>query len=189
MTDVKQLYVDLIRKRSQENEKAIALLFDANLFGMCMATLRQELDSFIRVLYLGRISDFNERERLMSQTLAGEKWTVLTPNGKLKQITDRDLVDKSTELKSYVQYVYKFGCSFIHLSDFHNYATINPFDKLDYTEQFDIKLYLNQYHGFPRSGELTVNNISNIVPAIFKKVSENMSYYLSVILNNGMIET
>lgn len=115
----------------KKNKKALFLIVSRILFGNCISILRQELDSFVRVIYLGQISDFNERERLMSQTLSGEKW-ILTSNNKLKQITEKDMVDKANELKGYVHYVYKFGCGFIHLSDFHDYATTNPFDKLDY---------------------------------------------------------
>jgi hypothetical protein len=188
MTDIKQKYISLIQKRSGENEKALRLLFTQNLIGNCVSTLRQELDSFIRVMYLGRISDFSERERLMNQTLLGEKWSVLTANNKWRQITDKEMVEKSTELKGYIQYVYKFGCGFIHLSDFHNYKTKNPFDKLDYSEQFDIIFYLHQYHSFPRDRDLTIENITSLIPAIFEKISANMAYYFDAILNDGMIE-
>ena len=123
MLEIKQKYIELIRNRSEENSKAIKALFDQRLIGNCLSTLRQELDSFIRIIFLGRITDLNERERLMNQTLIGEKWKELTVNNKWQQITDRDMVEKSTEIKGYIQYVYKFGCAFIHLSDFHNYKT------------------------------------------------------------------
>ena len=188
MTDIKQKYIALIKKRSEENGKALRLSFEQNLFGNCISILRQELDSFIRLMYLGRISDFNQRERLISQTLSGEKWSVLTSNNKLKQITDKEMVEKASELKGYIQYVYKFGCGFIHLSNFHDYNTTNPFDKLDFVEQFDIKLYLNQYHGFSRSNELTVANISNLIPNVFEKISKNMTCYFGAILHDRMIE-
>lgn len=188
MTDIRQKYISLIQNRSEENKKALTLLVSQRLFGNCISILRQELDSFVRVIYLGQISDFNERERLMNQTLSGEKWTVLTPNNKWKQITDKDMVCKADELKGYVHYVYKFGCGFIHLSDFHDYVTTNPFDKLDYSEQFDIVFYLHQYHGFSRDRELTVENISNLIPAIFDKISSNLAYYFGSILNNNIID-
>lgn len=188
MTDLRQNYIALIQKRSEENRQSLQLLFEQQLFGNCVAILRQELDSFVRILYLGRIPDAKERERLMHQTLSGEKWTVLTANNKMRQITDKEMVEKATELKGYVHYVYKFGCGFIHLSDFHDYAKSNPFDRLEYAQQFDIKLYLHQYHGFPRSTELSVANISYLLPDVFKKISENMVYYFGPILSDAMIE-
>jgi len=76
MADIRRKYISLIQNRSEENKKALTLLFSQGLFGNYVSILRQELDSFIRVMYLGRISDFDERERMMNQTLLGEKWTV-----------------------------------------------------------------------------------------------------------------
>lgn len=188
MIDIRQKYISLIRSRGEENRKALALLVSQRLLGNCISILRQELDSFVRLIYLGQVSDFRERERLMNQTLSGDRWTTLTTTGKLKQITDKDMVEKANFLKGYIRYVYKFGCGFIHLSNFHDYETINPFDRLDYSEQFNIAFYLHQYHGFPRGKELTVENISDLIPAIFDKVSSNLAYYFDSILSNKMID-
>ncbi len=188
MADIRQKYISLIQNRSEENKKALTLLFSQGLFGNCVSILRQELDSFIRVMYLGRISDFDERERMMNQTLSGEKWTVLTSNNKWKQITDKDMVEKANEFYGYIQYVYKFGCASIHLSDLHNYTAQNPFEKLNDTEKYDIKNYLNTYHNYPIEKELTVENISDYIPNVFEKISSNLTCYFSSILNNGMIE-
>ncbi len=188
MTDTKQNFINLIKNRSAENEKAVQLLFEQKLFGNCISILRQELDSFIRIMYLGRIPNIPERERLMALTLEGKKWNMLTENNKSKQITDKDMIEKANELKGYIHYVYKFGCAFIHLSDFQNYQTKNPFLKLEYNEEFDIKLYLYQYHGYPMDADLTVENISILIPDIFKKISENMACYFNDILNDDIIE-
>ncbi len=188
MSDIKQKYIELIKNRSEENSKAIKALFDQKLIGNCLSTLRQELDSFIRIIFLGRITDFNERKRLMNQTLIGEKWQILTKNNKWRQITDRDMIEISIEVKGYIHYVYKFGCAFIHLSNFHSYKTENPFNKLNFSEQFDIKYYLNYYHGFPRNNDLTVENVSELIPSVFNKISQNMACYYDMILNDEMIE-
>lgn len=122
MADIRRKYISLIQNRSEENKKALTLLFSQGLFGNCVSILRQELDSFIRVMYLGRISDFDERERMMNQTLSGEKWTVLTSNKKWKQITDKDMVEEANEFYGYIQYVYKFGCfhSFVRFPQLHS---------------------------------------------------------------------
>ncbi len=188
MADVKQQFIELIKNRSKENAESLKDDFAKKRIGKCIETLRTELDSFIRVMYLGRISDINERERLIQQTLSGERWTVLTPNNKWKQVTDKSMVDKANELKGYIHYVYKFGCGFIHLSDFHNYAATNPFDTLSDTEKVDIKEYLNQYHHFPINSELTVQSITCYIPDIFKKISSNLACYFDSILNNCMID-
>lgn len=187
MIDIKEQFIELIKNRSKENAESLKDDFAQRRIGKCLETLRTELDSFIRVMFLGRISDINERERLMQQTLSGDKWTTLTHIGKWKQVTDKDMVDKANELFGYVHYVYKFGCGFIHLSDFHNYATKNPFDKLNDIEKADVKKYLNQYHSFPLDNELTVENITNYIPNVFEKISSNLTCYFGSILNDGMI--
>jgi hypothetical protein len=187
MTDIKQQFIGLIQNRSKENAESLKDDFAKKRIGKCIETLRTELDSFIRVMYLGRISNISERERLIQQTLSGEKWTVLTSNNKWNQVADKDMVDKADELTGYVHYVYKFGCGFIHLSDFHNYTMINPFNKLSDKEKADIKNYLNQYHYFPLENELTVENITNYIPDVFEKISSNLACYFDKILKDGMI--
>lgn len=187
MTDIKQQFIELIQHRSKENAESLRDDFAQRRIGKCMETLRIELDSFIRVMYLGRITNINERERLIQQTLSGEKWTVLTSNNKWKQVTDKDMVDKASELRGYVHYVYKFGCGFIHLSDFHNYVTTNPFDKLSDIEKTDVIKYLNQYHHFPLDYELTVETIANYIPDVFEKISSNLVCYFDDILNDEII--
>lgn len=189
MSDIKQQFISLIQSRSKENSESLKDDFAKGRIGKCMETLRTELDSFIRVMYLGRISEIGERERLIQQTLSGEKWTILTRNNKWKQVTDRDMVDKANELMGYIHYVYKFGCSFIHLSDFHNYTTTNPFDKLSNTEKADVIKYLNQYHSYPFDTELTVENITRYIPAVFDKISSNLACYFDRILNDEIITT
>jgi hypothetical protein len=54
--------------------------------------LRQELDSMVRVIYLLQ-QNVVERVRLISLTLDGDKWQVETNNGKMRHVTDRDMVD------------------------------------------------------------------------------------------------
>ncbi|WP_340066035.1 hypothetical protein [Ascidiimonas aurantiaca] len=188
MPDIKQQFIELIQNRSKENAESLRDDFSKKRISKCIETLRTELDSFIRIMYLGRIADINERERLIQQTLSGERWTVLTHNNKWKKVTDKDMVDKADELLGYVHYVYKFGCGFIHLSDLHNYATTNPFDKLNEIDKTNIKNYLNQYHQFPVDNELTVENIADYIPNVFEKISSNLTHYFGNIINDGMIK-
>ena len=120
MEDVKR-FCEILRKRSCEHTEAMKRVND--LPGMMVSILRQELDSMIRAIYLLSISDFNERKRLIEQTLAGHKWTKLTSNGKIKSITDSEMVELSNVLQGWTLSVYKFGCSYIHFSRYHDYST------------------------------------------------------------------
>src|SRR5690554_1366354 len=116
-----QTFVETIRNRSNENKKSITLLLNNQLFGNCFSIIRQELDSMIRVIYLLNVIDLDQREKLINQTLIGQKWRIKNENGKTISITDRDMVELSNSLFGWTKSVYKFGCAFIHLSDFHNY--------------------------------------------------------------------
>ena len=187
MEDIRQQFIKLIQDRSKENSESLKDDFTKGRIGKCMETLRTELDSFVRVMYLGRISDINERERLIRLTLSNEHWTELTRNNKWKKVFDRDMVNKASELKGYIHYVYKFGCGFIHLSNFHNYTKTNPFNKLNQTEKLDIKKYLNQYHSYPLNKELSVENLRSYIPNVFDKISSNLTCYFDQILKDEII--
>jgi len=187
MDQIIQDFIELVNTRSSENKKSMDVLFEQNLIGNCISVLRQELDTFIRIIYLGRTTDLAERKRLMQMTLDGEKWKVLNSNNKLVNVTDRNMVDLSSEVKGYVGYVYKFGCSFVHLSDYHNYEENNPFEKLPYNEQLDIITYLHQYHRYPRDSKLTITNVTNYLPKIFDKISSNMLYYNEQLIEETLI--
>lgn len=188
MSEIVSQFIGLVKNRSEENRLSLNNLYEDRLLGNCISILRQEIDTFIRIIYLGRLSSVHERERLINLTLNDEKWNVLTVNNKMKNITDKDMVDIASEVKGYVQYLYKFGCGFIHLSNYHNYKTENPFDRLSLSEQIDIKFYLHQYHGFPIDSDLTIEIIEPLIPEIFNKISQNMLYYNEQLLNNGRID-
>lgn len=187
MSDNKNKFIELIKSRSKENSESLKDDFENGRIGKCMETLRTELDSFIRLMYIGSIADIDERERLINQTLSGQRWTVLTNNNKWKKVTDQDMVEKANDLIGYIQYVYKFGCGFIHLSDFHDYSVSNPFDRLNDEEKVEIKNYLNQYHSFPLETELSVESLSSYIPEIFNKISANLTCYYDEILTDELI--
>ena len=126
----------MIRNRSDENRRAMHSF--AALHGVlspAFSILRQELDWMIRVIYLLQVPDLAERSRLIKSTLRGEKWKVQTPKGKFRDLTDREMVDRSQQLQGWTQSVYRFGCAFVHLSDFHNHHAQNPFQRLTEAER------------------------------------------------------
>jgi hypothetical protein len=183
MSEIVFQFIELVKSRSEENRLSLNNLYENRLLGNCISILRQEIDTFIRIIYLGRLSSVHERERLIALTFNDKKWNMQTVSNKTKNITDKDMVDIASEVKGYVQYLYKFGCGFIHLSNYHNYKIENPFDRLKLSEQIDIKFYLHQYHGFPMESDLTIETIEHLIPAIFNKISQNMLYY-NTITNN-----
>lgn len=131
MNEDTQTFCGMIRNRSEENRQAMRCFPGPyRVLSPAFSILRQELDSMIRVIYLLSIRSVTERRRLIKSTIQGEKWKVKTSKGKWSDVTDREMVNLAQQLQGWTQSVYKFGCAFVHLSDFHNHLTENPFDKL-----------------------------------------------------------
>ena len=170
-------FCNILRKRSEEHAKAIGRLHD--LHGMMASILRQELDSMVRVIYLLAIPDLNERKRLINQTLSGSVWTVKTPKGKDKKVTDREMVEISNKLEGWTLSVYKFGCAFIHFSNYHDYSEANPFEILSSEEKTDMLSHLRHYHGGPRSDKPSFSEISAYFPRVFDKISSNLDWAIT----------
>ncbi|TMP26124.1 hypothetical protein CWB99_19590 [Pseudoalteromonas rubra] len=166
----------ILRKRSAEHTEAISRV--EGLHGMVISILRQELDSMIRAIYLLNVSEPNELERLVEQTLNGEVWTVKTAKGKMAKVTDRDMVELSDELNGWTRSVYKFGCSFVHFSNYHDYSSQNPFDQLSPDERSSILDHMRHYHGGPVGDSPGFSELASYFPRVFKKVSENLDWYI-----------
>ena len=81
----------------------------------------------VRVIFILSLTSTAEREAYASATLSGSQWTATTPNGKQRKITDKEMVDLAQTLHGWAQSVYKLGCAFVHLSNFHNHLSSNPF--------------------------------------------------------------
>lgn len=118
-----QKFCNIIRKRSSDHALAMNRLSD--MPGMMISILRQELDSLIRAVYLRSLEDIQERQRLINQTLDGDRWTVETAKGKSKPLTDREMVEMYNEIFGWTRMVYDFGCSLVHLSDLHGVTSEN----------------------------------------------------------------
>jgi hypothetical protein len=140
--------------------------------------LRQELDSMIRVIYLLQTSDQNERQRLIQYTLQGEKWQISTPKGKFRKVTDREMVDLAQQLQGWTQSVYRFGCAFVHLSDFHNHLVQDPFQRLSEEERQNVLSHMRAYHGGPLHDNPDMAELSCYLPRVFDKISGNLKCYL-----------
>jgi len=177
-------FVQTIRNRSIENRKSINLLLINNLIGNSFSIIRQELDSMIRVIYLLNLIDLHERDELISQTLNGEKWRLKNENGKTVNITEKDMVELANSLYGWTKSVYKFGCAFIHLSDFHNYLVSDPFLKLNLEERKDIVKHVNNYHMTSLTPECSIQDLFPLINSIFDKVSGNLECYLESLEKN-----
>jgi hypothetical protein len=142
----------------------------------------------IRVIYLLAIKDLTERRRLIESTLRGKKWKVQTPKGKWRPVTDREMVDFAQQLKGWTQSVYKFGCAFVHLSDYHNHFVEDPFDKLEEFERQDILSHMRYYHGGPCHDNPDMAELAMYMPRIFEKILDNLECYLKQLEQEGTLD-
>lgn len=179
----------MIRNRSDENRRAMRYFcIPHGVLSPAFSILRQELDSMVRVIYLLQIADLKERNRLIESTLQGEKWKVATPKGKMRDVTDREMVDLSQHLQGWTQSVYRFGCAFIHLSDFHNHFVQNPFQSLSEAERKDVLSHMRNYHGGPLCDDPDMKELSAYLPRVFDKIADNLECYIGQ-LERDEIET
>jgi len=181
-----QQFVALIKARSDEHEIAFARIHD--LPGSMMSVLRQELDSLIRVLYLLSVVDLEERKRLMACTISGERWSVLTPKSKMAVVTDAIMVEAAEKFEGWARSVYKFGCAFIHLSNFHGYNSQNPLNSISEEEKADLLRHMRYYHGGPESDNPTFHELARYFPRIFGKIKGNLECYLESLSKNSYPE-
>ncbi|MEL0650610.1 hypothetical protein V6246_04195 [Algibacter sp. TI.3.09] len=176
MTNNNQIieFCELVEKRSEENKSAVELLFPQEMYGQVISILRQELDSMVRCIYLLH-QDQTERIRLINRTFNGERWR--EENNRL--ITDRKMVDLSNELKGWTNSVYKFGCGFIHLSNYHNPENNDPFQDLPAIERQNIKQFMNGYHQFDLDEDLNFSNVKPYLHKVFIKIYDNLKCYVN----------
>ncbi len=182
--DIKNKFCEILRKRSAEHSVAMNRVYD--LPGMMASILRQELDSMVRAIYLLTITDLDERKRLMLQSLSGQVWTAPTQRGRQRKITDRDMVELSNQLQGWTLSVYKFGCAFIHFSNFHDYSVSNPFESLSSTEQSDILYHLRYYHSGPHTDHPSFEELSSYFPRVFEKIAGNLECYIDSLEADGV---
>ena len=159
---------------SKENTESILLLHSQQLYGTSISLLRQELDSLIRVCYLHTLTSNNEIDKLINDTINGVEWE---KNG--KRINDRKMVNIASQYNHWALEVYDFGNWFTHLTNYHDYKNNDPVKGLDAATKQTIKHYLNSYHQFPLTMEITFENVIPYVPVVARKVSNNLQSYIS----------
>lgn len=171
------IFVRQVKNRSEEHRRAMKVLSEAGIAGQMVAILRQELDSMVRVIYL-LTQSLEQRELLFESSISGERWTEKTKRGKDAIVTDAQMVELSQKLFGWTQYVYKFGCAFIHLSNLHDYKNRDPLSAISDQERQDIFNYCRQYHSGPEVGKDNFIDLIPFIPNILEKVSGNLACYL-----------
>ncbi len=172
-----EIFCRQVRSRSVENHAAVRQLVCAHLPGAAIGVLRQELDSMVRVIYILAQRDRAYRERLVQDAVAGRRWK----RGDGKLVSDAEMVRLSGSLHGWTKSVYEFGCSFIHLSRFHDYHTRDPFQALPTKEREQIASHLRSYHGGGISASSHFTDLIHYLPAVVDKISSNLGSYVKTL--------
>ncbi len=175
-----EIFCRQIRARSDENRKAVSLLYNERLLSQIISVLRQELDSMIRVIYLLH-QDTDYQSELLQASIEGKQWK--TKDGK-KKITDREMVELADSLHGWTKSVYKFGCAFIHLSSFHDYKSRDPMEMISSEERDSVLEHMRYYHGGPITDSPTITDIAPYLPRVFHKIADNLECYVKDLESN-----
>ncbi len=183
--EVIQKFCEILRKRSNDHKNAMHQI--SFIPSVAASILRMELDSMIRVIYLLSHRKIEDRIYLIDQTFAHKKWSQITKSGKEKKVTDKDMVDLASNLHGWAASVYKFGCSFIHLTEFHDYARNNPLDMIKKEDKSNILKHMRYYHGGPKSDNPSFEEFARYFPMVFNKISKNLECYIKD-LERGLVD-
>lgn len=110
----------MIEARSREHDEAMQCALEKGWLVIAGSVLRMKLDSMIRVIWL--LDHPDSRERILASCLAGEGFR----EGR-RRISDGEMVTCAIRENGWVRAVYDFGNTFVHLTDAHDYAVLDPF--------------------------------------------------------------
>lgn len=175
--DYLNIFCRQIRNRSNEHHQAVHLLSYAELPSQIVSILRQELDSMVRVVYLLTIPDMILRDELIKASVEGNQWELTTTKGKKRRVTDKEMVELANHLQGWTKSVYRFGCAFIHLSNFHDYQDRDPMDMISNAEKDAILKHMQYYHGGPHSAA-KIDDLIPYLPQVFEKIASNLECYI-----------
>lgn len=181
MNDSISKFCSVVRHSSDENEKAINILFENKIYKKVIGTLREELELYVKVLYLSQ-QDSYIKETLIDEFFENKTWK----NSNGKRLTDKELLNYASKVKGYgwEQVSYKFSCCFIHFSILHNWLEEDVTNIIDIEEKKTIIGYINQYHNAKLDINSSFEDILQYSLLIFKKIKENMECYIEELEEN-----
>ena len=176
MDDKKKKFYTIIKARSDENEKALALLLEARCYALIGGIIRMELDSLVRVHYFNN-TDSKEQNLLLDKFFMGSKW----PN------TDRNMVNYLASSLGGAEHIYDFCCAFIHLSPYHDWASLSDVPSLTIAKRHsivnEIKEQQNDVWGYDTklniNDDFKFDDLLLFAPHIFKKLRGNLMLELN----------
>ena len=164
-------FFKIVKARSDENEKAFALLMQGECYALVGATIRMELDSLIRLFdYKG--ADDSRKEQLLDEFFKGRSWSKL----------EWKLVESMSSTIGWTEHIYKFCCAFVHLSPYHDWATNDNIPNLTRKRRRlivqELRNQQNDTWGYDTTlsieEDFTFSDLILFAPHIFKKLRGNL---------------
>ncbi|MGH3191250.1 MAG: hypothetical protein ACRDPY_22370 [Streptosporangiaceae bacterium] len=164
----------MVEARSREHREAMQVALDKGWLAIAGSVLRMELDSMIRVIWLLHHPD--TREQILASCIAGEGFS----EGRTR-VSDHRMAKDATEVNGWVQAVYDFGNTFVHLTNAHDYAVLDPFQT--YEHRGEVIRFLNNYHrgkvpGVPVNDSSTLRDLAAYAPYVLEKITSNLDLYV-----------
>jgi hypothetical protein len=88
------------------------------------------------------------------------------------------MVNLANKLQGWTESVYRFGCAFIHLSNFHDYQQRNLMELITEEEKNAIVNHLRYYHGGPLTSNSSFDDLIPYLPNVFDKIASNLECYV-----------
>lgn len=156
----------------------MAFATEENLLSTQMSTIREEVDSLLRVIYLLGVSDYNELTDIIGNSFDQRMFGPTRADGGTRRILDKSMIEAAAAQFDWLETLYDFGCSFIHLTGLHSYQERDPFRMLSPSEQEVIVEFVNRYYRATISANSQFTEVAHYLPQIFRKVAENLERLL-----------
>jgi hypothetical protein len=165
----------MIKARSCEHREAMRVALDNGWLAIAGSVLRMELDSMIRVIWLLRHP--GTREQILASCIAGEGFK----EGRTR-ISDSAMVEAAADADDWVQSVYHFGNTFVHLTNAHDYAVLDPFQA--YERRGEVIEFLNRHHRDkvpcgPVDDSSTLRDLAAHAPYVLEKITSNLDIHVT----------
>jgi hypothetical protein len=175
ITAIKE-YQNIIHHQLEENWTSFNILFELKHYGNCISIMCQELDQYIRILYLLKQTK-GIKDKLIECTLNNQKWFTVGIDNKKVYITEEQILEFTETLSGWEKGICTFGIIFRSLSNNNNYILKNPIKSLDENERLLLLEYIREYHQNDFPDNFDIENLIPILPMIFSKISESIKEY------------
>ncbi len=146
-------------------------------YGNCISILCQELDQYIRLLFLFKQPQ-HIRDELIGHSINNQKWYYTNNENKKVIITDQHIEDFAKGLQEWDSDIFEFRNIFYKITINFNYILRDPIKGLNEMERELLYKYIREYHDSDFPKQYSINDLFPILPAIFTRIYESIKQKL-----------